>query len=609
MDPQGDTSSSVVLDRFRGALAFSAVGDALGWPTEFVRYPKQAETRFGRKCLENYVRWEKMVGGRFWGYKEIIGEGEYSDDTQLSLAVYRCIDETGDFSPDRFAYFELPLWLHYQRGGGRSIKGSAKRLNQSSRRWENNFYETKDLSYRNAGANGAAMRVLPIALTNFDTEEKLFRNAFLNAIVTHGHPRAILGTIIYASAVNFLMREKVSNQNLINYLDDTINSFSKTFKDDDFIQEWVQRWDKKPLDGMRFREVFHSARNEAIDYLGSIESRLTSNNKEFYKLTGALTKAYKGSGISTVLVAIYLFLKYVDGPKKAIFSAVNMLGSDTDSIAAFVGGLFGAHYGLSAVPANLLDGLQDREYILKAATHLYNISTGAVVEKYVSSKTFDRYDAYLKIMAWEIGLHEMFWDALAEGNTIVHPALGQGRIRSKRVEPLAREDYHVKLIEIHFECGQTCVFHSRVSKSGQLSASLAEETKKTLDSMDREKDKAATRMFRTTMTPFQRISATYGIPAGHRKAIERFVSKHQYLYPELEKASEQITSVFGKNAVEISLELHADRQEDWEGLFIVVKTNLPPGDSLDLLDRFDEEYWLDLDDEVSNLLELVVRPL
>lgn len=213
MNLQNSLSNSATLEKFKGALAFSAVGDALGWPTEFGRYPKEVEKRFRKRYLEDYIPWQKMVGGKFWGYRENIKEGEYSDDTQLTLAVYRCIDESGDFNPDKFAYFELPLWLHYERGGGKTIKTASRKLNQSTKDWMNNFYKTKDLSYRNAGANGAAMRVLPIALVNVNNQKRLYRDAFINSIVTHGHPRAILGSIIYASAVSFLVKEiKLSNE-------------------------------------------------------------------------------------------------------------------------------------------------------------------------------------------------------------------------------------------------------------------------------------------------------------------------------------------------------------------------------------------------------------
>jgi len=174
-----------------------------------------------------------------------------------------------------------------------------------------------------------------------------------------------------------------------------------------------------------------------------------------------------------VLVALYLFSKYLDNPLKAMLTAVNMLGSDTDTIANFVGGLFGAYYGLSAIPHELLDRLQDREYILKTAENLCTIALGKATAKYVPITTFDRREAFLWILAWEIGLHEMFWDALKEGEYVVHPVLGRGHIEGKERRPIQRAGYEVKLIKVSFDCGQTCIFHHRVAKNGMLSESLS----------------------------------------------------------------------------------------------------------------------------------------
>jgi len=45
----------------------------------------------------------------------------------------------------------------------------------------------------------------------------------------------------------------------------------------------------------------------------------------------------------------------------------------------------------------------------------------------------------------------------------------------------------------------------------------------------------------------------------------------------------------------------------FEGLFIAIKTNLSPEDSLNLLDRLDEEWWLYIADNISNILEIMVK--
>src|SRR6266480_4743989 len=74
------------LDRFEGALLCSTVGDALGWPTEFLKQTNGHRPSFSLP-VKDFVSWEKLVGGKWWGYDERIGQGEYSDDTQLTLVL------------------------------------------------------------------------------------------------------------------------------------------------------------------------------------------------------------------------------------------------------------------------------------------------------------------------------------------------------------------------------------------------------------------------------------------------------------------------------------------------------------------------------------------
>jgi len=212
-------------NRIQGALSLGAVGDALGWPTEFGRYPSIVYKRFGKNYLTDYIDWDKVIGGRFWGYREKIKEGSYSDDTQLTLAIARCINAYGDFDADKS---ELPLWLSYERGGGKTIKTAARVMVQSKKEWLFNFFKRGDIDYRYAGANGAAMRILPIAIVNINNEKRLYTDSFKNAIITHGHPRAILGAMIYASAVSYLLKEdNIRRENFYNYVREVVEISSQ----------------------------------------------------------------------------------------------------------------------------------------------------------------------------------------------------------------------------------------------------------------------------------------------------------------------------------------------------------------------------------------------
>ncbi len=96
------------------------------------------------------------------------------------------------------------------------------------------------------------------------------------------------------------------------------------------------------------------------------------------------------------------------------------------------------------------------------------------------NQAVQRTDAYFRILAWEIGLHEMFWDALRKGGIVVHPVLGRGTITKQKVKPIKRDDYVAKLIHVKFDCGQSCIFHSRVEHNEKVSESLAEEIARAL---------------------------------------------------------------------------------------------------------------------------------
>lgn len=86
------------------------------------------------------------------------------------------------------------------RGAGATVTAAAKSASKSRADWRRNFFTftrgRRSLDYRGAGANGAAMRVAPIALANLHSPDRLVVEVWRNAIVTHGHPRAILGALV-----------------------------------------------------------------------------------------------------------------------------------------------------------------------------------------------------------------------------------------------------------------------------------------------------------------------------------------------------------------------------------------------------------------------------
>ena len=119
-----------------GAFCAFAAGDALGWPQEI-------RQRGGSRGVETvphieFKKWTRRSGGQYRPFEEIIGAGEYSDDTQLMLAIARSRTTYGADWWKAFATVELPLWTLYERGGGGATKRAARAWTSGEPPWKNN---------------------------------------------------------------------------------------------------------------------------------------------------------------------------------------------------------------------------------------------------------------------------------------------------------------------------------------------------------------------------------------------------------------------------------------------------------------------------------------
>ena len=335
------------------------------------------------------------------------------------------------------------------------------------------------------------MRNLPIALVRVNDEALLVRDSFLNAMTTHGHPRAILGAILFGIAVRHVLIDETGepHSTLLNYLMDTIPLIDEYLEEDVQIAEWITRWNEGVASEEVFKVAFQSAKEETLFYLSAIPEHLQSNPERYYQFIGALSSATKGSGISTVCAALYLYLREYE-PEEAMYTAVNLLGSDTDTIAVFLGALLGAEYGIAVVPEHL-EKVQDRKYLLKTARRLFEIARDETRDQSThwaestDDGNIDREEAYLRMLTWEISFHEMFWDNLHDGDTLTHPTLGRGTIVGKKTQDIkGKEEYTAKLIYVAFDSGQTCVFHSRVKNNFEVLESFERELRKALERDD-----------------------------------------------------------------------------------------------------------------------------
>ena len=85
--------------------------------------------------------------------------------------------------------------------------------------------------------------------------------------------------------------------------------------------------------------------------------------------------------------------------------------------------------------------------------------------------------------------------------------------------------------------------------------------------------------------------------------FRNFFITHNQLINILLEAPKWIKKIFGES-VRIHLRVHADPEEDYEELFIVIKTSLKPEEALNRLNALDEEWFIKVIDKTGGYLNI-----
>jgi ADP-ribosylglycohydrolase/catechol 2,3-dioxygenase-like lactoylglutathione lyase family enzyme len=357
--------SEIIRTRAHGAMLGLAVGDALGWPVED-RGGRVGGTAKLRPEF-NFMRWRRREGGRFAPHEQVVDAGEYSDDTQLALAVARS-RTTGDDWWRYLTEVELPLWTVYERGGGGATKRAAQAWLHGHAPWEDRS-EVAVQRYFAAGGNGAVMRCLAHCLV-WPAHDPQLRNQSLDldALTTHGHPRALLGSRLYAAAIDWALRrdEPLPYGGLIDRLLATSHQWGMPPTLPDALLG------SQPRDYRLWEEEWIQALEETMSLLRVSGTGLAQGavavDKPVLEDLGAFGPN-KGAGNVTAVAAIFLVSRYASQPQQGLLAAAFARGSDTDTIASLTAALLGALHGPEWL-APLTDHVQDSGYIVNLTDQL-----------------------------------------------------------------------------------------------------------------------------------------------------------------------------------------------------------------------------------------------
>jgi ADP-ribosyl-[dinitrogen reductase] hydrolase len=287
-------------DRAAGVLLGQACGDALGVPYEFATPPgphELAEMRGGG--LGNFAR------------------GEWSDDTAMAVAVAEVAATGADLThPDALDAVAAGFVRWYDDGPADIGLQTRAVLEATSRRWRPGAAgagriaaeeaATYAAGHAHAAGNGALMRTGVVALAHLDDRERCAAAAQAVASLTHVDPLARESCVLWCEAVRVAV--------LHGHLDLRTGLDLLPPARRDPWAHWLDEAHQRP------------------------PATFTPNGFTVTALQAA-TAAIVQTG--------------PQGPEhlQAALHAAVRIGDDTDTVAAIAGGLLGARWGASAVPA------------------------------------------------------------------------------------------------------------------------------------------------------------------------------------------------------------------------------------------------------------------
>lgn len=344
-----------IVDRCRGCLVGGAVGDALGYPVEFMSY-REILGRYGRKGITAYDLHH--------------GVARVSDDTQMTmytanslLFAYTRMMIRGIGGPlYTYAKHAYKEWYHTQYC--KNVAELKQKLElKHPHCWISNIAEmyasrapgntcleaiedgcqgTVDHKINDSKGCGGVMRVAPVglfAVTGLWAPAYTMKQGADFAAITHTHelgyiPAAALAYIIQKVAVN-------PEQDLEDVIIATIRELDNVYGDKMHTVEQIR--------------------------LLQLAMELAKQDVQAHDAIVEIGKGWVGE--EALAIAVYCALKYSDSFEEAVIAAVNH-GGDSDSTGAICGNIMGAYLGFNAIPPRFIGKLELLEQLLELADDL-----------------------------------------------------------------------------------------------------------------------------------------------------------------------------------------------------------------------------------------------
>ena len=361
-----DMDRNKQLDKIRGSLVGGAVGDALGYPVEFISSYEGIQKRYGEKGIT------RLDTTQWWlPDEEKSGKAWISDDTQMTLfTACGLLNAKAQGKAPKYAICEAYLEWYYTQIGKRFGRhkdcwiGELPELNNRRAPGNTCITALQDIlrgkdPYNNSKGCGGIMRTAPVALygavwrdapegeplegriSNIKDVDMLAADA---AEITHQHPLGWLSSALEAHVIyRILQKDSPAVDDFKAYLSEGYDMLLSLY----------------PNEGAGITQL-SALTDKALGLVGSPASDV--DNIE------AIGEGWVAE--ETLAIAVYCAVKYFDNFEKAIIASVNHKG-DSDSTGAVTGNILGAVVGYDAIPELFKTDLELHDVILHVADDLW----------------------------------------------------------------------------------------------------------------------------------------------------------------------------------------------------------------------------------------------
>ena len=301
-------------EKYLGTLFGLAIGDALGFPTEFLR----ADEIRGQYAPQGVTQFESS------GHHP---PGTYSDDTQMTLALAQALLRAGDQDLETLMTVvgeEFVGWANSpdnNRAPGATCMTGCRRFAQGVH-W-------RQSGIPNSKGCGSAMRTAPVGLRYPGDLERIVEVGTAASQITHGHPCALAGSVATAYLVSLALE--------------------RTPPEEKFV---------------RLCEVTAPISAAFVEKLREVPDVL---NCEPYDAFAVLGEGWIAE--EAVAGALYCFWRSPDDYRDTVLTGANTNG-DSDSIACIAGAISGAYNGISAIPSRWREEVEKADLLEDVARRL-----------------------------------------------------------------------------------------------------------------------------------------------------------------------------------------------------------------------------------------------